>query len=299
MQQGHDAHTTDASPSRVSDSHVPATIPASSVGAENDIDVSEEILALRQQLKEKERLLANYSTSLEKVQSENYSFRTKIKEANKARATAEEQATNRLKRIEQQDTTLTTLREERTQLRTELDEMRKLVVNSTVPELADFAKLRIENEELRTAANKAQSAKVSAETNFEFVRGEYQTTQALASEHRSRVTQLEKELAELRPLADGQKTKLHSIYQANITEVLGRENEGLKGQLRELTNLLNRKEEEIRMLKEMPQRQMTTRGSSVPLQRSPRAAPISRIGSGSRAASPARIAGRVNVLRQE
>ena len=104
------------------------------------------------------------------------------------------------------------------------------------------------------------------EGELSFVRAQYQNASSAAAELASELQELKVKAADAERRASGEAGRLKQMHIDKVTEVRKIENIVLKKRLRDLEELLRRKEDELKALK--GRGALGTRGTSVP--RSPR-----------------------------
>lgn len=170
------------------------------------------------------------------------------------------------------------LQERRVQLELDLKTARDANKASSNPNVAELENLREEIHKLK-AQNAILEKKVAAHaTDLEYTRTQYQTASNAAAEATGRVSELERHLATMTVKASGEAARLAEVNRSSAVEQANAEVERLQLENQMFENMLRRKEEELRELKQHGRGGVVTRGNSVG-GKSPRG--------GSRAGSPA------------
>lgn len=173
------------------------------------------------------------------------------------------------------------LREERARLQEQLKAARLALAESSVPEIAETenakAAVRTLSQEKAGLENKVQALT----NDFEFTRQQYQLASTAAAASAIRVSDLDAEVALLRQKSSGVALRLREQNRHDETEAHKQRVVYLETTLKEMNDLLKKKEEELRDLRRGRGMGGNTRaGSQQP--RSPRGAGVV----GSRASSP-------------
>lgn len=228
--------------------------------------------------------LNDLQTRFEAQTIEKVSLRKAREETNGALALA-------IKRQEHQSTLIASLESERDSLREQLQAARTALLTSTVPEVAELEALRQAKHAAETARRRAEERLAALEKDFDFMRAQYQSASSLAAEHAAQSERMAAEVGALTRKAAGEAGRLRELSRGEAAKRDAERVEMLEQTLRDREALLNRKEEEIRLLKQARTAAYGTRAGSVPIgARSP------RVGPASRASSPMH-GGRLGVLR--
>lgn len=170
------------------------------------------------------------------------------------------------------------LKAERAELVQKLEEARKLLEGSSVPEIAQLAALENSKQAAEERAAKWERKFLVLEKDRDFFSSTYQTASQAVSELRSQNNDLERNVADLTKKASGEAARLKQLGADQRAKKYEKEVERLKVMVRNLEELVRKKDEDLRAMK--GRSGYGTRQSSVP--RSPSVRP-SR---GSRANSP-------------
>ena len=173
---------------------------------------------------------------------------------------------NRLrKNYESRDTELSKVCVDKAALEAELSAARELLATSSVPEIADFEKLRADIQIQRAENERLQKRISSMQNEVEYMRSQYQGASNSAADLANELTDLKAENAILTRKASDNARQIHEIQASSeIAQHLERITE-LEDQLAERDREVEKKNEE---LKSLLNGRRATRGTSVP--RSPR-----------------------------
>ncbi|KAF2657131.1 hypothetical protein K491DRAFT_691330 [Lophiostoma macrostomum CBS 122681] len=174
--------------------------------------------------------------------------------------------------------------------RAEVKEMNRIHASSDDDKDKTIVELRLDLGKAKETERRAISSKATAESNIEYMRGEYQNAQNRASELTTENSQLSADNAKLQQQASGVAVELKKLTLDKSWHLVKDQADKWKNENEALRKMMERKDEEIARLKQPSQRSYGTRGSSLPRSPNPRQA-------GSRAASPMGGRDRVNTLR--
>ncbi|KAF2427575.1 hypothetical protein EJ08DRAFT_353621 [Tothia fuscella] len=269
----------DASTTRISDSmvggssqaHKTPTHPNETASLRALLKATEE--RLQETRKAKDEELLSYQTALSDLQ-----FRFEAQTAEKRSLASELTETKRIiVSIQNQNevgiASIESFKETTRDLRERLAEARRALETSAIPEIAAMEKLRQEKEKAEEARAKAEKDKASQDSLNKYLAENY----SLASTRAAELGQENEEYAAknmaLEKTASGEIVKVRQMYHSEQQKRLQSENIRLKQEVKNMSSLLQRKEEEHRNRKPG----VGTRAGSVP--RSPRVGPASRAGS--------------------
>ena len=209
--------------------------------ARDDLETTsaERMAAITAKLEDKERQIVEHMNALDDLQ-------TRSEKVNRKHNRLRYEHNDLIKSagtVEHKNGSLTEinnkLKEDNVRLERELAATREKLEQSSIPEIAEFEKLRAEKEQLKEKAE-AQERKINSLTqDFEFTRQQYQNASSAAAELASKNSDLEVEVQSLRRKASEEAAKLRTI--SNKIEVeqhlamidqLQREVEELKDQAR-------------------------------------------------------------------
>jgi hypothetical protein len=174
---------------------------------------------------------------------------------------------------ESRDATIDKIKEEVRALRAQLSDAHTALEGSQVPEIAAMEKLRQEKEQAENAKTRAERAAVMQESTMGYARQQMEEARSRAIELQEQNQEYEARLTLLERQATGEITKARQLFLDERSKSESAENLRLKQEIRNLQQLLQRKEEELKSRRSG----MGTRAGSVP--RSPRVGPASRAGS--------------------
>jgi hypothetical protein len=174
---------------------------------------------------------------------------------------------------ETRDKTIDRLKEELRTLKSQLSEAHAALEGSQVPEIAAMEKLRLEKEQAENAKKRAERAAESQESMMGYARQQLEEARSRATELKEQNQEYEARITLLERQANGEISKARQLFLDERSKSESAENLRLKQENRNLQQLLQRKEEELRNRRSG----MGTRAGSVP--RSPRVGPSSRAGS--------------------
>ncbi|KAI9696649.1 MAG: hypothetical protein M1820_008098 [Bogoriella megaspora] len=211
------------------------------------------------------------------------------------------------KRAETFSTTNANLREKLTTTENDLKSAREALLTSTSPSLADLEAKNAQIRDLEASLTKSKKTIDMHTNDLGYLREEYHKARSTAAERGEEIDALTKEIQILKPKAEGQMTNLKSLSISSVTKMTQGENERLKAEMKMLRDLLGRKEEEVRGLKEklaVGRAQVVTRaGSAAPGGAgSPRLSAVGVVksgrGPGSRGVSPVGVGGGGNLMER-
>jgi DNA repair exonuclease SbcCD ATPase subunit len=174
---------------------------------------------------------------------------------------------------ESRDATIDKLKEEIRIMRSELGEAHGQLQGSQIPEVAALEKLRQEKEQAETALKRAERDAATQASTMGYVREQLEEARSRAIELQEQNSDFESRFTILERQANGEISKARSLFLDDRSKNESAENLRLKQENRNLQQLLQRKEEELKSRRTG----MGTRAGSVP--RSPRVGPASRAGS--------------------
>ena len=146
-------------------------------------------------------------------------------------------------------------------------------------ETTNYLGIELELKELREERDKLESKVKKQDKELDFIRERYREASDAAMKSTQQATSFENALQDAQRQASGEAARLKQMHYSNYTSRLEDENRSLKAVNENLTDLLRRKDDELRALR--ARTMLSTRATSVP--HSPRFGPT---GSGSRAGSP-------------
>ena len=195
--------------------------------------------------------------------------RVLLKELSEAKSSLEVAGRQR----ETRDATIDKLKEEVRALKAELSEAHGALAGSQIPEVAAMEQLRQEKEAAEAARRKAEKNAADQESMLGYARQQMDDARSRAIELQEQNNDFESRFAVLERQATGEISKARSLFLDERAKMETAENLRLKQEVRNLQQLLQRKEEELKSRRSG----MGTRAGSVP--RSPRVGPASRAGS--------------------
>jgi hypothetical protein len=169
--------------------------------------------------------------------------------------------------------TIELLKEENRTLRSQLAEARLILETSAIPEIAAMEKLRQEKEKAEEARTKAEKETASQNLLTKYLSEQYAEASTRAAELSQENEEYLSRTKALEKTASGEISRVRQMHQSEQQKRTAAENIHLKQENKNLTVVLQRKEEELRNRKAG----IGTRAGSVP--RSPRVGPTSRAGS--------------------
>jgi chromosome segregation ATPase len=267
----------DISETRISDSTAVQS-------TETQKQVTEELAAMQELLKAtEEQLKISNESSGQRIQTletdigdlqfrfeeQTAEKRVLLKELSEAKAALEVASKQRQSR----DATIDKLKEEIRTLKAQLGEAHVALEGSQIPEIAAMEKLRQEKEQAEIAQRRAERAAANQESTLGYARQQLEDARGRAIELQQQNNDFESRFAILERQATGDISKARSMFLDERAKNESAENLRLKQENRNLQQLLQRKEEELKSRRSG----MGTRAGSVP--RSPRVGPASRAGS--------------------
>ena len=174
---------------------------------------------------------------------------------------------------ESRDATIDKLKEDVRTLKSELQEAHVQLSGSQIPEVAALEKLRQEKEQAELAQKRAERNATNQEQTLGYARQQLEEARSRAIELQEQNSDYEARFTVLERQAKGTVAEARGKFLSERAKMHEAENLRLKQENRNLQQLLQRKEEELRSRRSG----MGTRAGSVP--RSPRVGPASRAGS--------------------
>lgn len=174
---------------------------------------------------------------------------------------------------ETRDATIDRLKDEIRELRSQLGDAHGQLAGSQIPEVAALEKLREEKEAAEAAQRRAEKNAANSEQTLSYARQQMDDARTRAMELQEQNQEYQSRFAVLERQATGEISKARSLFLDERSKSESAENLRLKQENRNLQQLLQRKEEELKSRRSG----MGTRAGSVP--RSPRVGPASRAGS--------------------
>ncbi|EME82356.1 uncharacterized protein MYCFIDRAFT_82279 [Pseudocercospora fijiensis CIRAD86] len=240
---------------------------------------------LQDRLQNAQNRLEEHTKALEDLQYRYEDQRKKLVEVTRERDSANNEAQLAVQRVIGADANNTNLRAERTQLKDALADANQRLLEHSVPERAEFERLRVLVEQFKIDKDKAEKRTEATMKDLEWTRSMYQDTSSRAIELANQNRDLESKLAEAMDKAQGEAARAREISLQGHNKALERENTRLRLTLKNRDAALKFKDEELLRLKDSGRGRIGTRQNSVP-PRSPRVGSPMK-GRGSRAASPA------------
>jgi hypothetical protein len=253
-------------------------------GQPSQIQLSSEMNALKDLLKATEQQLHDNTTSSDKriqgldvaiadlqfrFEEQTLEKRTVAKELTETKAALEHSRRQK----EARDTTIDKLKEDVRDLKAQLSEVHLALGGSQIPEVAELERLREEKEQADNAKRRAEKAAESQESMMGYVRQQLDEARSRAIELVEQNREYETKIGILERQATGDISKARQMFLDDRAKNEASENIRLRQENRNLQQLLQRKEDELKTRKVG----MGTRAGSVP--RSPRVGPSSRGGS--------------------
>jgi chromosome segregation ATPase len=169
-------------------------------------------------------------------------------------------------KLEARTNELAKLREEKAIVDAELTMARAALSSSSVPEVAEFQKLKDELNAAKLENDKLQRRIASAQNDMDFMRTNYQKASTSAAEMRNELEELKASNAILARKASDNAVEIHRIQASSEIKQLSQRISELEGEKAECERELEKKSDELRTLLNG---RRTTRGTSMP-PRSPR-----------------------------
>lgn len=239
-------------------------------------------------LHEAQAQVADHAQALADLQYRHEDQRTQLIEIINERDSAIATAQKAVERMTEISKTSSTLRTERDELKTSLMTAQAALLNHSIPERAEFERLRQTTEQAVKDKADLERRLKTAQDDLDYARDMYQTSSSQAQALASQTQDLENRLSHAQNRATGEQARARQMTLDTQARNMARENKQLKQRLQERETSLRVKDEELSKLREVSRGRMGTRGSSVP--RSPRMASPMKLaggGSGSRQGSPA------------
>ncbi|KAF2742189.1 hypothetical protein M011DRAFT_481892 [Sporormia fimetaria CBS 119925] len=217
-------------------------------------------------------------TAHEDLAKENRRLRKKLQESEKNREFQE-----KMRQI--QGNQKEKLQEQLAEKKTLIEKLEADAAASTDENRVELARVRAENETLKSAVTAARKSKESTENTMEYLKAQSAKEHTKYAELKAKHEEVVAKVVELERMASGEMTELKKIHFDNAYKVMENQIKGKTQEVEMLKKLLEQKEAEVTKLKS-EKKGYGTRGSSVP--RSPRVTAASI----SRGASPAAAGGR-------
>ncbi|POS88364.1 hypothetical protein EPUL_000105 [Erysiphe pulchra] len=174
--------------------------------------------------------------------------------------------------LELRETELEKVRKENTVMLNELKDARKALLNSEIPEISEFERIRSELSALRNDFELLQKQKKTMDSDYEYLKSNYQTASTSAASLAQQIISQKKEIEALKLKASENAVRIHQTQRDNTLSRLQLIIRGLRAEKSDL-------ERQVEKLSEQHQQQQqqhsatysgrpNTRGNSVP--RSPR-----------------------------
>lgn len=250
---------------------LPTTVPQQN-------SISEDAAALQARLAQLMKINAklaaenrDYKSALEDVQFRFEEQTRELRNTTKEREDARAETAKVQRQLEATEKRLTNSTDQRIALAAELKTTTDALTSSNVAELVEYQRLRVDE----AGKAKLETRLERQEAQMGFIREQYQTASETAATLGREVEALQKENARLQTQSSGDQVKLRQLVIADERKTWKREIERKDGRIRDLEGLCSRTREENENLKK--QRAVNTRQGSMP--RSPRMAPLSRMGS--------------------
>lgn len=220
------------------------------------------------------------TTALEILQGQFEEQSRELRNTRKEREAARVQASIFQKQVETRDTTIIALKDERSELKKQVQNASDALKTSEVPGLSEMERMRASLVAAEKEKDRANARLKSGETTSEYMRTEYQKASGRAMELTSENDALKAQVSGLENKASGEAVKLKQLLLLDREKAWQDEVEQLRGRIESLEVLVTRLQEQKRDLQNAG-RVQTRQGSLPPSARSPRIGPLSR------AASPA------------
>lgn len=251
-------------------------------------DMSDTEKRLHSLLQEAQARVAEHAQALAALQYRHEDQRTQLIDTMSERDAAIATAQKAVERMNDLNKTASALRAERDELKTNLMTCQAALLNHSVPERADFERLRQDKEQAVKEKADFERRLKTAQDDLDYARDMYQTSSSQAQALASQTKDLENRLSHTQNRATGEQARARQMTLDAQAKNMARENKQLRQRLEERETSLKLKDEELAKLREASRGRMGTRGSSVP--RSPRMASPMKLAAGSpssRQGSPA------------
>ena len=212
--------------------------------------------------------LCEHVTALSDLQYRFEEQRKDLSETNKARDEALFRAERATLRMTEIYTTMSTLKEERTALKGQLEEANARLLNHSIPERVELETIRLIAAQAAADKKKLEERVVKLQAENNYIREMYQSSSQSAADLAGERAEMENALAASQNKATGEHARLRQMGYDARTKALAAETKKLKTLLVDREAGLRFRDEELARLREANRGRMGTRGSSVP--RSPR-----------------------------
>ena len=264
---------TTINPQEVEMTHISDSIDKTTQSNATDAEASSPTLnsvekRLQELLIEAQNRLEEHVQALSDLQYRFEEQRNQLVEARNEREAATLTAQTAITRLNEQSTAMSKLRAERTDLKQQVEEANKNLLDHSLPERVELEGLRLTAALANAGKEKSEKRIEQANNDLAYARQMYQESSTIATNHANEISELENELAVAQNRATGEQARLRQMGYDTFTKNLQDENRKLKSMLMNREEGMKFRDEEIARMKEASRGRMGTRGTSVP--RSPR-----------------------------
>ncbi|KAL1645794.1 hypothetical protein SLS58_003678 [Diplodia intermedia] len=265
---------------RISDS-VPGATHTQALSSNSNVDGNirayRKDAKLRKELEQTKGRLKEFEEAFESCQTEKEGLRYSVLHLRRENSELKQDKTNANTRIWGQKGTIENLQKERDTLKEQLEDARRQLASSEVPEVVEREQLRRERDEALAKLEREQRLREAGGRESDFFRSQYQDASSQTTKLSKRVETLTQQVRELEQLKKGERDRARQLSLSNATQAYQEEIERLTAQLQERTASLQLRNDELKAIR--GRQGVGTRAGSVP--RSPRVsgAPGSRGGS--------------------
>ncbi|OMP85241.1 hypothetical protein BK809_0003911 [Diplodia seriata] len=265
---------------RISDSVPGAThtqVLSSTSNVDGNLRAYRKDAKLRKELEQTKGRVKEFEEAFELCQTEKEGLRHSVLHFKREAEELRKYKANADNRIEAQNGTIKNLQKERDTLKEQLEDARRQLASSAVPEVVEREQLRRERDEALAKLEREQRLREAGGRESDFFRSQYQDASSQTTKLSKRVETLTQQVRELEQLKKGERDRARQLSLSNATEAYKEEIERLTVQLQERTASLQLRNDELKAIR--GRQGVGTRAGSVP--RSPRVsgAPGSRGGS--------------------
>lgn len=235
---------------------------------------------LRQLLIEKSRELHHWVNSTSRLQLRFEQMREEVKALNSELKRSKDQAVSAQERMTRLNTEVINLKDERKQLKHDLQQARAALLSSDKPDVAKMEGLRAENAKLQEEVVSLNKQLESTKSEVQYARDAYQAATREGGDRAKEAEELRRLNEELERKADERVVKLREIQFVNQSKVKDQQIDKLKRVLAEREERIRRLEFERNSIGYKGGRPLGTRATSVPRRGSPSTSRTSSPGPG-------------------
>ena len=235
---------------------------------------------LRQLLIEKSRELHDWVNSTSRLQLRFEQMRDEVKTLNSELKHSKDQVVSAQERMTRLNTEVISLKDERKQLKQDLQQARAALLSSDKPEVVKIEQLRAENAKFQEDVASLNRQLESTKSEVQYARDAYQEATREGGDRAKEAEELRRLNEELERKADERAVKLREVQFVNQSKVKNQQIDKLKRLLAEREERIRRLELERNSIGYKGGRPLGTRATSVPRRGSPSTSRTSSPGPG-------------------